>query len=148
VLKQCLLASTLGLVAFSAVAQNAAGNQKCAPCECVPNAARVPCAQGHAWWYRNGHFDAAKQAKELIKPLKLTADQQSQVLDGLKSAKSQLETARSDNSLSKRDRKCKMALIREASDDEIRVFLDNKQRKKLDRIQNAHPCDFGPVNWP
>jgi streptomycin 6-kinase len=35
-------------------------------------------------WYGNGHFDPAKQEKKLSKLLKLTADQQSQVLDALK----------------------------------------------------------------
>jgi hypothetical protein len=147
VLKQCLLAPTLGLVAFSAVAQNVVGNPKCVPCECVPSSARVPCARSSPEWYRNGHFDAAKQTKELTKQLKLTSDQQSQTLDALKSAKSQLEAVRSDNSLSNRDRKCKMALTREASDDQIRAFLDKKQRKKLDWVQRPHD-DFGMVNWP
>jgi|ERR1022692_798743 hypothetical protein len=100
------------------------------------------------WENGNGHFDAAKQTKNLTKELKLTADQQSQLFDGLKLAKSQLEAVRSDTSLSKRDRKCKMAFVREASNDQIRAFSDKKQRKKLDRIQNAHAYDFGPVVFP
>jgi hypothetical protein len=127
-LKQCLLLSALGFIGFvacSAVGQNPVGNRKCVPCDCLPRAARVPCAQASPDWYGNGH-DPAKQTKILTKELKLTADQESQVLYDLKSAKSQLEAVRSDNSLSKRDRKCKIASNVQASDDQIRAFLDTK----------------------
>jgi predicted GIY-YIG superfamily endonuclease len=65
-------------------------------------------------WYQNGHFDPAKRTKELSKQLKLTADQQSQMLDTLESTKSQLEAVRSDRSLSRKARNCKLALIRQA----------------------------------
>jgi hypothetical protein len=106
------------------------------------------CAQASPEWYGNGHFDPAKQTKILTKELRLTADEQSQVLDGLKSAKSQLEAARSDNSLSKRDRKCKSASAVRASDGQIPAFLDTKQRKKLDWIQLADRSEHAPVIFP
>jgi hypothetical protein len=55
---------------------------------------------------------------------------------------------RSDNSLSKRVRKCKIASTVLASDRQIRAFLDTKQRKKLDRIQLADRSQFTPVIFP
>lgn len=137
--KQCLLSAALGLVgliAVSALAQNIMGDQKCALCECLPASARAPCAAASPEWYENGHFDPVKRTKELSKELKLTADQQSQMLDTLESAKSQLEAVRSDRSLSRKVRKCKLALIRQASNDQISALLDKKQNAKLARIRS------------
>src|SRR5580692_4051838 len=159
-LRERLLASTLGfvgLVAVSVVAQNpgdpanianVAGNQKCELCERAPSSLREPYAVASPEWYKNGHFDPAKRTQKLSKQLKLTADQQSQMLNTLESAKSQLETARSDRSLSRRVRKCKLAMIRQASNDQIRAFLDNKQNAKLVRIENSYAYRVEtPANW-
>jgi hypothetical protein len=84
--------------------------------------------------------DPAKRTERLSMQLKLTANQQSQMLDTLESAKSQLEAVRSDRSLSlsRRVRKCKLALTGQASNDQIRAFLDNKQNAKLMRIENSY----------
>ena len=150
-LKEHLIVTTLGfvgLMAVSAVAQNVTGSQKCALCECVRSSARAPCAISSPEWYENGHFDPAKPTEKLSKQLKLRADQQSQMLDSLESAKSQLETVRSDRSLSRRVRKCKLARIRQASNDQIRAFLDNKKNAKLVRIENSYGHHVEtPANW-
>ena len=151
VLKERLIVTILGfvgLIAVSAVAQNVRGNQKCPLCNCVPSSARPRCAVSSPAWYENGHFDPVKRTEKLSKQLKLTADQQSQMLNTLESAKSQLETARSDRSLSRRVRKCKLAMIRQASNDQIRAFLDNKQNAKLVRIENSYAYHVEtPANW-
>ena len=166
-LKQCLLLSALGfvgLIAVSALAQNIMdpaaakffddavvrnGNQKCALCECVPTCAHEPYAVASPEWYQNGHFDPAKRTKELSKQLKLTADQQSQMLDTLESTKSQLEAVRSDRSLSRKVRNCKLSLIRQASNIQIRAFLEKKQNAKLARIRSrTYNFDPSPVNFP
>ena len=135
-LRECLLATilcVLGLGATSAGAQNVAANPSFLPCECVPSSPTRSCAQTIAIWYMktNGHFDPTTQEKKLSKLLKLTSEQQSQVLDVLKSAKAQLEALRSDPSLSKRVRKCRAASVRQASNDQIRALLDKKQDAKL-----------------
>jgi hypothetical protein len=70
------------------------------------------------------------------------------MLDTLESAKSQLDGVRSDRSLSRKVRKCKLALIRQASNDQIRAFLDKKQNAKLVRIQKSYAYhDDTPPNW-
>ena len=159
-LRERLLASTLGfvgLVAVSVVAQNpgdpanianVAGNQKCELCERVPSSLREPYAIASPEWYKNGHFDPAKRTQKLSRQLKLTADQQSQMLDTLESTKSQLEAVWSDRSLSRKVRNRKLALIRQASNDQIRAFLEKEQNAKLVRIRNSYAYhDSSPPNW-
>jgi len=135
---RALIWGVVGLVASSAAAQNVGGNQSFLPCECAPSPR--PCTVTEGIWYMkpNGHFDPAKQEKNLSKLLKLTAEQQSQVLDVLKSARAQLEAMRSDPSLSSSVRKCRVALVREASNDQIRELLDKKQDAKLMYMQTPH----------
>lgn len=81
------------------------------------------------------HFDPAKRTEMLTKQLNLTSDQQSKVLDILKSEQSQMETLRSDTSVSQDDRRSKMMDIHKASNDQIRGLLDATQQKKWDAMQ-------------
>jgi periplasmic protein CpxP/Spy len=130
-LKHCLLALLFaGLVCTavpSAVAQDNGSNQQSAPSGAAPD--RGP---GHR------HFDPAKRTEMLTEQLKLTSDQQSKVLDILKSEQSQMEGLHSDASLSQDDRRAKMMDIHKASDDQIRALLDAKQQKKWDAMQSRH----------
>ncbi len=161
-LRQCPILPTLvfvGLLAVSAVAQNPGDpaniannanimdSQKRRPlCQACTNlrACTMPVASPE--WYQNGNFDPAKRTKELSKQLKLTADQQSQMLDTLESTKSQLEAGRSDRSLSRKVRNCKLALIRQASDNQIRAFLEEKQYAKLVRIRRPYTPYVDPFS--
>jgi hypothetical protein len=165
-LKQCLLLSALGfvgLIAVSALGQNIMdpagakffddaavrnGNRRC---PCVDHASVCGCVRTSASspeWYQNGHFDPAKRTKELTKQLKLTADQQSQMLDTLKSTKSQLEAVRSDRSLSRKVRNCKLAFVRQASNDQISAFLEKKQNATLARMRSyKYNVDRSPVEF-
>jgi len=172
VLRQCPIVPTLvfvGLIAVSAVAQNPSDpaniantantanimrNQKC-PCE-MDNQKCPLCSKWWKWspnqvssaaWYQNGHFDPAKRTEELSKRLKLTAVQQSQMLDTLESTKSQLEAVRSDRSLSRKVRNCKLALIRQASNDQISAFLEKKQDATLVRIRAAYGARSSAALW-
>jgi hypothetical protein len=160
-LRERLLASTLGfvgLVAVSVVAQNpgdpanianvadianVAGNPKCEACERAPSSVREPYSVASPEWYKNGHFDPEKRTKKLSRQLKLTADQQSQMLDTLESTKSQFEAVRSDRSLSRKVRNCRLALIRQASNDRIRAFLDKQQNAELRQIR-SYVYNFNP----
>jgi periplasmic protein CpxP/Spy len=83
-----------------------------------------------------GHFDPEKRTEMLTKQLNLTSDQQPKVLEILKSQQSQMESLRSDSSLSQEDRRSKMMEIHKTSDDQIRALLDSKQQKKFDQMQS------------
>jgi hypothetical protein len=167
-LKKCLLLSALGFIgslAVSAVAQNPRDpanvanidanvatlmdNQKRRPlCRECANLRACTMPVSSPEWYQNGHFDPTKKTEELSKQLSLTAHQQSQMLDTLESAKSQLEAVESDQSLSRKVRNCKLALIRQASNDQISAFLEKKQNATLARIRSyKYNVDRSPVNW-
>jgi protein CpxP len=130
-LKYCLLALLLAAVVYtavpSAIAQdNGSNDQQSAPAGAPPE---------HG---RGGHFDPAKRTEMLTKQLQLTSDQQPKVLDILKSAQSQMQSLRSDSSVSQEDRRSKMMQIHKTSDDQIRALLDSKQQKKWDTMQSKH----------
>jgi hypothetical protein len=162
-LKQCLLLSALvfiGLISVSAVAQNPGdpanianvgnitNNQKGRPfCRVCTNLRACTIPVSSAAWYQNGHLDPAKRTEELSKRLKLTADQQSQMLDTLESTKSQLEAVQSDRSLSRKVRNCQLALIRRASNDQMRAFLEEKQNATLERIRAAYGARSTASLW-
>ena len=84
----------------------------------------------------HGRFDPAKRTEMLTKQLNLTSDQQTKVLDILKSEQSQMESLRSDTSLSQEDRRSKMMDIHKTSSDQIRGLLDSNQQKKWDEMQS------------
>jgi periplasmic protein CpxP/Spy len=126
-LKQNLLAITLFslVLAISPVAftqDNGGDNQQAAS------------AQDQQSGHRRGHFDPQERTDMLTKQLNLTSDQQPKVLEILKSQQSQMESLRSDSSLSQDDRRSKMMDIRKSSDDQIRALLDAKQQKKFDQM--------------
>ena len=122
-----LLAAVLSTVPRFAVAQDSGSNdQQSAPAGAPPE---------HG---RGRHFDPAQQTETLTKQLKLTSDQQPKVLDILKSSQSQMESLRSDSSLSQDDRRSKMMEIHKMSNEQIRSLLDDKQQKKWDAMQSQH----------
>jgi len=84
------------------------------------------------------HQDPAKRAEMLTKQLKLTSDQQSKVLEILKSEQSQMENLRSDSSASQEERRSRMMDVRKTSSDQIRALLDSNQQKKWDEMQSRH----------
>jgi periplasmic protein CpxP/Spy len=110
--------------ALSAAAQDSGANDQ------QPPAASTPPARGQ------GHFDPARRTEMLTKHLRLTSDQQSKVQDILTSEKSQMESLRSDASVSPQDRRPKMMEIHKASADQIRSLLDSNQQKKWDAMQS------------
>jgi periplasmic protein CpxP/Spy len=112
-----MLAALVGVV--SAAAQNS--DQQSGP------------AEGH-----RRHFDPQQRTEMLTKQLKLNSDQQAKVLDSLKAEQSQMESLRSDSSLSQDDRRAKMMDIHKQSNDQIRGLLDSNQQKKWDEMQSRH----------
>ncbi|MFZ0732828.1 MAG: hypothetical protein WAM79_10935 [Candidatus Sulfotelmatobacter sp.] len=121
-----MLALVLAALAYAvtpAIAQDNGGNEQQTP----PAGAQ---RHGH------GHFDPAQRTEMLTRQLKLTPDQQSKVLDILKSEQSQAESLRSDSSVAPQDRRSKMMDIRKASNDQIRSLLNPDQQKKWDTMQS------------
>lgn len=128
--KNCLLALMLAglvyVVTPSAIAQDNGGNNQ------QPAQAAPPMEHGR------GHWDPQQRTDMLTKKLNLTSDQQAKVLDAFKSAQSQMESLRSDSSLSREDRRTKMMEIHKATDDQVRGLLDENQQKKWDEMQAHH----------
>jgi periplasmic protein CpxP/Spy len=86
--------------------------------------------------YGRRHFDPATRTQMLTKRLNLTPEQQPKVLEILKSEQSQMESLRSDSSLSQQDRRSKMMDIRKSSDDQIRGLLNSDQQKQWEQMQS------------
>lgn len=84
-----------------------------------------------------GHqqFDPNRQLQMLTKRLKLTSDQQNQILPILTNRNQQIESLRSDSSLSPKDRHAKMRSIREDSDTQIKAVLNDSQKQAYDQMQ-------------
>lgn len=131
-LRHSLLAFALaGLIyAAPAVAQN--GAQTNAPDQ--QSAANAQDQQGHG--HGHGEMDPAKRTEMLTKKLNLNADQQTKVREIFKSAQSQMQSLRSDSSMSRDDRRTKMMDIHKASGDQVRALLDSPQQKKWDEMQS------------
>ena len=86
--------------------------------------------------HRGRHFDPQRRTEMLTKRLNLTSDQQSKVLDILKSEQSQMQSLHSDTSTAPEDRRSKMMDIHKTSSDEIRALLNADQQKKWDEMQS------------
>jgi Spy/CpxP family protein refolding chaperone len=113
-----LAASVISIAAF---AQDAAPNNQ-------------PPAQENGGGHR-GPMDPAQRTQALTQQLNLTADQQPKVQQILQSESSQMESLRSDSSLSQQDRHSKMMAIHQTADTQIRALLDSDQQKKWDAMQ-------------
>lgn len=113
-----LAASVLSIAAF---AQDATPNNQ-------------PPAQENSGGH-HGPMDPAQRTQALTQQLNLTADQQAKVQQILQSESSQMESLRSDSSLSQQDRHSKMMAIHQTSDTQIRALLDPDQQKKWDAMQ-------------
>jgi periplasmic protein CpxP/Spy len=93
-------------------------------------------AEGSEHAYGRRHFDPATRTQRLTKRLNLTPEQQPKVLEILKSEQSQMESLRSDSSLSQQDRRSKMMDIRKSSDDQLRGLLNSDQQKQWEQMQS------------
>jgi len=78
--------------------------------------------------------DPQHQAQMLTKRLKLSSDQQNQVLAILNDQQQQMQNLRADNSLSRQDRFAKMRTIREDSQNKIKAVLTDSQKQTYDQM--------------
>jgi len=127
-LKNCLLALALAGLTYTVTplvaAQENGGNDQ--------QSAQTAAPMEHG----RGHWDPQQRTDMLTKHLNLTADQQTKVLDILKSQQSQAQSVRSDSSLSQEDRRSKMMEIHKSTNEQIRGVLDPDQQKKWDAMQS------------
>lgn len=83
----------------------------------------------------NRQMDPNRQAKMLATRLKLTPDQEKQIVPILTDRQQQFESLRNDSSLSGKDRREKMRTIREESEGKIKAVLTDEQKQAYDRMQ-------------
>jgi len=143
-LRQSLLALTLaGLIyAAPAIAQNNAqsGAQNGSQNNSAPDQQSAPATREG----RGRHqMDPARRTEMLTRKLKLNADQQTKVQDIFTAAKSQMDSLRSDSSMSREDRRTKMMDIYKTSGDQVRALLDPTQQKKWDEMQSRREQRHG-----
>jgi len=144
-IKHCLLALMLaGLVYAVTPSAFAQDNNEQQP---APSAGQPQHGYGH------NHFDPEKRAAMLSKQLNLSADQKAKVTDILKSEQSQMESLRSDASVSQEDRHSKMMEIHKSSNEQISALLNPDQQKKWEEIQSKqmehyHHGGQGPAGTP
>ncbi len=91
-------------------------------------------AQGSQYAGRH-EADPNTQVQKLSKRLNLTGDQQNQLLPILTARQQQMQSIRSDSSLSPQDRHAKMRTVREDSESRIRALLTDSQRQTYDQMQ-------------
>jgi periplasmic protein CpxP/Spy len=120
-----MLAGLVYAVTPSAIAQDNGSNDQSAQ-------------SGAPMEHGRGRWDPQQRTEMLTKRLNLTSDQQAKVLETLKSEQSQMQSLRSDSSLSQDDRHAKMMEIHKTSDGQIRALLDPDQQKKWDAMQARH----------
>ena len=92
----------------------------------------TPAAKSHLAGRR---ADPNQQIQRLTKHLRLTADQQSQILPILSERRQQLTSLRSDSSLSPSDRHAKVKEVLQSSSDRIKAVLTDGQRQKYEEMQ-------------
>lgn len=126
-----LAASLMSLAVSFAAAQD---SQSAPPPAANSNQSMPPGMAMH----RGGPPDPAQHAQMLAKHLKLSADQQTKVQTIFETERSQMETLRSDTTLSQQDRRSKMMEMRKSTDTQIRAVLDSNQQKQWDEMQAKH----------
>jgi periplasmic protein CpxP/Spy len=119
--------------AISIAAPFATAQDNSAPPAPSANDQQAP-SQGRGRW-GHGAPDPAQQTAHLSKKLNLTSDQQTKVLSIFQSEHAQMESLRSDSSLSQQDRHTKMRSIHETTNTQVRALLDSNQQKTWDTMQ-------------
>jgi len=80
--------------------------------------------------------------------LNLTTDQQAKIRPILDNESQQMQTLRSDSSMSRDDKMTKMRSIRESSMTQITPILTPDQQKKWEQMQAQHKGSMGPGMSP
>jgi periplasmic protein CpxP/Spy len=86
---------------------------------------------------RHRAADPAREAKHLGKKLGLSADQVSQLQPILADRNQQMQSLRSDTTLSQSDRRAKFQSIRQDSNTKIEALLNDQQKQQFEQMQQA-----------
>jgi hypothetical protein len=80
-------------------------------------------------------IDPNQQLRRLTKRLKLTSEQQSQLLPILTDRQQQMAALQSDSSLSAQDRRAKARALREDSEAKIKAVLNDSQKQQYEQMR-------------
>ncbi len=84
---------------------------------------------------RRPRMDPNRQLKMMTKQLKLTSDQQNQILPILTARQTEMQKLRDDSSVAPEDRRAKMMAIREDGETKIKALLNDDQKKTYEQMQ-------------
>ena len=87
---------------------------------------------------RGGKHNSQKHLQKLTKELNLSADQQAKVKSILDDQQQQFATIHQDSSLSKADKKAKMAQVHDSAASQVRAILNPDQQTKFDAMMAKH----------
>jgi Spy/CpxP family protein refolding chaperone len=132
----CTLLLAVGLFASyggvsSAFAQDAQSQQP-------DQSTQQPNQQGGKHHHRGGKNNSQKHLQKLTKELNLSADQQAKVKSILDDQQQQFATIHQDSSLSKADKKAKMAQVHDSAASQVRAILNPDQQTKFDAMMAKH----------
>jgi periplasmic protein CpxP/Spy len=97
-----------------------------------------PNQQGGKHHHRGGKNNSQKHLQKLTKELNLSADQQAKVKSILDDQQQQFATIHQDSSLSKADKKAKMAQVHDSAASQVRAILNPDQQPKFDAMMAKH----------
>jgi Spy/CpxP family protein refolding chaperone len=86
---------------------------------------------------RPGMMSPDDQLKRMTKDFNLTADQQSKIKPILVDHQKKMEDLRNDSSADRQTMRGKMMQIRQDTNDQVRALLDDKQKEKFDKQEQA-----------
>jgi len=90
--------------------------------------------QGGGQWQRGQMPTAEQRLQRMTQALNLTEDQQAKIKPILENESTQMQSLRSDTSLSQEDRMAKMKQIRESTTSQINPILTPDQQKQYEEM--------------
>lgn len=93
---------------------------------------------GPGGMHHMGPMSPDERLQHLTRMLNLTSDQQTKIRPILENESQQMQSLRSDTSMSREDKMTKMRSIRENTMSQITPILTSDQQKKLQEMQSRH----------
>jgi hypothetical protein len=107
-----------------------------------------PPQQGGGQWGHGQMPTAEQRLQRMTQALNLTEDQQQKIKPILENETTQMQTLRSDSSLSQDDRMAKMKQIRETTASQINPILTADQQKQYAEMMSHMGRGHGPQGQP
>jgi len=104
--------------------------------------------QGGGGWQRGQMPTADQRLQRMTQALNLTEDQQAKIKPILENETTQMQSLRSDSSLSQEDRMAKMKQIRETTTSQINPILTPDQQKQYAEMSSRMGRGRGPQGPP